>query len=123
MPYFFCWSQLYVVSGVWSLQGHWPLPPELPGGEGEDPGDPDGEDPGDPLGDVDDDVDDDEYVLSVCSNNEIASGPRSCDKLVDLTQRPGLQITTASKKWPVCGMSCTDTVVGMKRHNSYRPLA
>lgn len=52
LPYFFCWSHVYVVSGDWSLQGHWPLPD--PGGEGEDPGDDEGEDPGDPLGDEED---------------------------------------------------------------------
>lgn len=44
LPYFFCCSHEYVVSGVWSTQGHWP-PPE-PGGEGADPGDP----KEDPLG-------------------------------------------------------------------------
>lgn len=55
------------MSGVWSVQGHWP-PPE-PGGEGEDPGDPEGEDPGEPEGapegeaagdPLDDDEDDDD---------------------------------------------------------------
>ena len=68
------------------MQGHWPLPPELPGGEGEDPGDPDGEDPGDPEGEDpgdppgDDDEDPDVYVLVVCVTNEIKSGPCTCQK-------------------------------------------
>ena len=28
LPYVFCWLQEYVVSGGWSLQGHFPFPPE-----------------------------------------------------------------------------------------------
>ena len=35
LPYFFCWSHEYVVSGDWSAQGHFPLLDELPAGLGE----------------------------------------------------------------------------------------